>query len=33
MGVRDDQKLATREKVLLAARDLFNDIGYEETTI
>ncbi|PTS81764.1 TetR family transcriptional regulator, partial [Caulobacter sp. HMWF009] len=24
MGVRDDQKLATREKVLLAARDLFN---------
>ena len=33
MGVRDDQKQATREKVLLAARDLFNDIGYEETTI
>ncbi|OYW29526.1 MAG: TetR family transcriptional regulator [Caulobacter sp. 12-67-6] len=33
MGVRDDQKQATREKVLEAARDLFNDVGYEETTI
>ncbi|ALL12379.1 TetR/AcrR family transcriptional regulator [Caulobacter henricii] len=33
MGVRDDQKQATREKVLVAARDLFNDVGYEETTI
>lgn len=33
MGVRDEQKAATREKVLEAARDLFNDIGYEETTI
>ena len=33
MGIRDDQKLATREKVLEAARDLFNETGYEETTI
>ena len=33
MGVRDDQKAATREKVLVAARDLFNEVGYEETTI
>lgn len=33
MGVRHDQKQATREKVLEAARDLFNDVGYEETTI
>lgn len=33
MGVRDDQKAATRERVLEAARDLFNDVGYEETTI
>lgn len=33
MGVRDDQKLATREKVLDAARDLFNEMGYDETTI
>jgi len=33
VGVRDDQKLATREKVLEAARDLFNETGYEETTI
>jgi len=33
LGVRDDQKQATREKVLEAARDLFNDVGYEETTI
>lgn len=33
MGVRDDQKAATREKVLEAARDLFNEVGYEETTI
>jgi AcrR family transcriptional regulator len=33
VGVRDDQKQATREKVLEAARDLFNDVGYEETTI
>ncbi|MDB5455335.1 MAG: TetR family transcriptional regulator, partial [Caulobacter sp.] len=33
MGVRDDQKRATRERVLEAARDLFNDVGYDETTI
>ncbi|MFZ0269180.1 TetR/AcrR family transcriptional regulator [Caulobacter sp.] len=33
MGVRDDQKLATRERVLEAAQDLFNETGYEETTI
>lgn len=33
MGVRDDQKAATRERVLEAARDLFNEIGYDETTI
>jgi AcrR family transcriptional regulator len=33
VGIRDDQKLATREKVLEAARDLFNETGYDETTI
>ena len=33
MGVRDDQKAATRERVLEAARDLFNEVGYDETTI
>jgi AcrR family transcriptional regulator len=33
VGVRDDQKQATREKVLEAARDLFNETGYDETTI
>ncbi|MBI1406358.1 MAG: TetR family transcriptional regulator [Caulobacter sp.] len=33
MGVRDDQKAATRAKVLSAARDLFHEIGYDETTI
>lgn len=33
MGVRNKQKQATREKVLEAARDLFNETGYEETTI
>jgi len=33
VGVRDDQKQATREKVLDAARDLFNETGYDETTI
>ncbi|MBO9708665.1 MAG: TetR/AcrR family transcriptional regulator [Caulobacter sp.] len=33
MGVRDEQKQATREKVLEAARDLFNETGYDETTI
>jgi AcrR family transcriptional regulator len=33
VGVREAQKLETRRKVLAAARDLFNEIGYEETTI
>lgn len=33
MGVREQQKLATRAKVLEAARDLFDSEGYEETTI
>jgi AcrR family transcriptional regulator len=33
MGVRQDRKLATRERVLAAARDLFDELGYEETTI
>ena len=33
MGVRETQKLETRRRVLEAARELFNEIGYEETTI
>jgi len=33
LGVRETQKLETRRKVLESARDLFNEIGYEETTI
>jgi len=33
VGIREDQKQATREKVLEAARDLFNETGYDETTI
>lgn len=33
MGVRDQQKQATRAKVLAAARDLFDQAGYEQTTI
>jgi len=33
LGVREDQKAATRAKVVTAARDLFNEIGYDETTI
>ncbi len=33
MGVRNEQKQATRERVLEAARDLFNETGYDETTI
>jgi len=33
LGVRVTQKLETRRRVLEAARDLFNEIGYEETTI
>ncbi|MFZ4606821.1 MAG: TetR/AcrR family transcriptional regulator [Caulobacter sp.] len=32
-GVRETQKQSTRRKVLEAARDLFNEIGYDETTI
>jgi AcrR family transcriptional regulator len=32
-GVREASKQATRERVLSAARDLFDDIGYEEATI
>ncbi len=33
MGVREVQKQATRDKVVQAARELFEEIGYEETTI
>ena len=33
MGVRQSRKQATHERVLAAARDLFQEIGYEETTI
>jgi AcrR family transcriptional regulator len=33
LGIRDVQKQATRDKVVQAARDLFDEIGYEETTI
>jgi AcrR family transcriptional regulator len=33
LGVRENQKQETRRKVLDAARDLFNEIGYDETTI
>lgn len=33
MGVRHTQKAATRERVVTAARDLFHEVGYEETTI
>ena len=32
-SVRETQKQGTRRKVLEAARDLFNEIGYEESTI
>ena len=32
-GVRQLAKQATRERVLAAARDLFDEIGYEEATI
>ncbi len=32
-GVREQQKQATRQKVMDAARDLFDSAGYEETTI
>ena len=33
LGVREAQKLATRRRVLDAARDLFEEAGYEEATI
>ena len=33
MGVREQQKQATRARVMDAARDLFDHAGYEETTI
>ena len=32
-GLREQQKQATRQKVLAAARDLFDQAGFEETTI
>jgi TetR/AcrR family transcriptional regulator, cholesterol catabolism regulator len=32
-GVRQSRKLATRGRVLAAARDLFQEVGYDETTI
>jgi AcrR family transcriptional regulator len=33
LGARQERKQATRARVLAAARDLFDDIGYEETTV
>ena len=33
MSVRKSQKEATRQRVLDAARDLFETVGYEETTV
>lgn len=33
MGIREQQKQATRQKVLDAAKALFDDTGYDETTI
>lgn len=33
VGIRDQQKQATRQKVLDAAKALFDDVGYDETTI
>lgn len=33
MGVREAQKLATRRRVLDAASDLFNEIGFEDATV
>ena len=33
LGVRQARKQATRERVLSAARDLFQEVGYEKTTI
>lgn len=33
VGIREEQKQATRRRVLDASRDLFNEAGYEATTI
>jgi AcrR family transcriptional regulator len=33
LGVRQAQKQETRSRVLAAARDLFNEVGYEDATI
>jgi AcrR family transcriptional regulator len=33
LGVREEGKQATRQRVLAAARDLFEEIGFEEATI
>jgi AcrR family transcriptional regulator len=33
LGARQERKQATRARVLAAARDLFDEIGYEETTV
>ncbi|MDR3509979.1 MAG: TetR/AcrR family transcriptional regulator [Caulobacteraceae bacterium] len=33
MGVRQVRKQATRERVLVAARELFEEVGYEEATV
>jgi AcrR family transcriptional regulator len=33
LPARREKKLATRARVLTAARDLFDEVGYEETTI
>jgi TetR/AcrR family transcriptional regulator, cholesterol catabolism regulator len=33
LGARQERKLATRGRVLAAARDLFDEVGYEEATI
>jgi AcrR family transcriptional regulator len=33
LGARQERKQATRARVLAAARELFDEIGYEETTI
>jgi TetR/AcrR family transcriptional regulator, cholesterol catabolism regulator len=33
LGARQERKQATRARVLAAAHDLFDEIGYEETTI
>jgi len=32
-GARQERKLATRARVLAAARDLFDEVGFEDTTI